>query len=95
MTLDHDFLALRAGDVAVPLSRLEFIVINRLLKAAGGVVLWDDILFAAYQGDEPDGDPTDTVRVTIRNLKAKLARNGLPMPVSNVPGKGFKVEGLT
>ena len=90
MILDPDFIAIRSGDVTVPLSRLEYIITNRVVKAKGAVVSWYDIMLAAYDFKEPD-DALHTVQQTAHRMRKKMTAAGVPMPFSVVTNKGLRI----
>ena len=74
--------------VYVKLSRKEFAVLEQLLLADGGVVSAETLLEKAWDGNV---DPfTNTIRVTISNLRRRL---GSPWVITTVPGAGYRIEG--
>ena len=70
------------------LSRKEFAVLEQLLLAAGGVVSAETLLEKAW--DENVDPFTNTIRVTISNLRRRL---GSPWVITTVPGAGYRIEG--
>ncbi len=91
MNLSEDRLALVSGDISVDLSRLEFRVVRHLWANRGAIVPWDDLIFAVYNANEPEGAQKSII-VTMHNLKAKLAREELETPVVVKKGVGLMVE---
>jgi two-component system response regulator VanR len=75
-------------DVYVKLSRKEFAVLEQLLLADGGVVSAETLLEKAW--DENVDPFTNTIRVTISNLRRRL---GSPWVITTVPGAGYRIEG--
>jgi len=70
----------------VRLTRKEFAVLGVLLEARGGVVSAERLLEKAW--DEHADPFTNSIRVTISNLRKKL---GEPWVVETVPGVGYRV----
>lgn len=70
----------------VPLTKKEFAVLELLMKANGGAVSAETILEKAW--DENANPFTNSVKVTISNLRRKL---GEPSIISTVPGVGYAV----
>ncbi|WP_426625478.1 response regulator transcription factor [Leifsonia sp. McL0607] len=69
----------------VRLSRKEFAVLDVLMNAAGGVVSAESLLEKAW---DANADPfTNTIRVTISNLRKRL---GEPPVIHTVPGVGYR-----
>lgn len=69
----------------VRLSRKEFAVLDVLMNAAGGVVSAENLLERAW---DANADPfTNTIRVTISNLRKRL---GEPRVIHTVPGAGYR-----
>ena len=77
--------ATRAG-VLLALTRKELAVLEVLLAAAGAVVSAEELLEKAW--DEHADPFTNTVRVTVMNLRRKL---GAPALVETVPGAGYRI----
>lgn len=76
----------RAGRL-VRLSRKEFAVLDVLMQAGGGVVSSETILEKAW---DANADPfTNTIRVTISNLRKRL---GEPWVIHTVSGSGYRFE---
>jgi two-component system response regulator VanR len=71
----------------VKLSRKEFAVLEQLLLADGGVVSAEALLEKAW--DENVDPFTNTIRVTISNLRRRL---GTPWVISTVSGAGYRIE---
>jgi two-component system response regulator VanR len=72
----------------VKLSRKEFAVLEQLLLADGGVVSAETLLEKAW--DENVDPFTNTIRVTISNLRRRLGR---PWVITTLPGVGYRIEG--
>jgi len=70
----------------VRLARKEFAILEQLMLAEGGVVSAETLLEKAW--DENVDPFTNTIRVTISNLRRKLGEPGI---VVTVPGSGYKV----
>ncbi|MFS0910640.1 response regulator transcription factor [Microbacterium sp. 179-I 3D2 NHS] len=69
----------------VRLSNKEFVVLELLMRAGGGIVSAETLL---EKGWDENADPfTNTVRVTISNLRKRL---GDPWLVHTVPGVGYR-----
>ena len=68
----------------VRISRKEFVVLDLLMRADGGVVSAETLL---EKGWDMNADPfSNTIRVTISNLRRKL---GEPAVIHTVPGVGY------
>ena len=75
----------RSG-VPVPLTPKEFAVLHVLMSAAGAVVSTETLLERAW---DENADPwTNTVRVTVSKLRAKL---GPPPLIETLPGAGYRM----
>jgi DNA-binding response OmpR family regulator len=70
----------------IPLSRKEFAVLELLMAANGAVVSQEDLLARAW--DEHADPFTNTVRVTVSKLRAKL---GAPSVITTVPCAGYTI----
>ena len=69
----------------IRLSRKEFAVLDVLIRMRGGVVSAETLLEKAW---DANADPfTNTIRVTISNLRKRL---GEPWVVETVPGSGYR-----
>jgi two-component system response regulator VanR len=69
----------------VRLSRKEFAVLDVLMRAEGGVISAETLLEKAW---DANADPfTNTIRVTISNLRKRL---GEPWVIETVPGAGYR-----
>jgi two-component system response regulator VanR len=69
----------------VRISRKEFVVLDLLIRADGGVVSAETLL---EKGWDMNADPfTNTMRVTISNLRKKLGQPGV---ILTVPGVGYR-----
>lgn len=79
-------LALRDGR-ALPLSRMEFGVLEVLLRAQGAVVSGDDLIEEVWE--EHTSYRTNAVQVTLSTLRAKL---GDPPVIETVPGTGYRLR---
>ncbi|MGK9149021.1 response regulator transcription factor [Plantibacter flavus] len=71
----------------VRLSRKEFAVLEQLLLAGGGVVSAEMLLEKAW--DERADPFTNTIRVTVSNLRRRL---GSPWVIQTVPGSGYRID---
>jgi len=78
--------ASRAGR-PLNLSRIEFALLEALLRAGGGVVSAEDLLERVW--DERVDPFTNAVRVSVMRLRRKL---GEPTPIVTVPGVGYRLE---
>lgn len=69
----------------IRLAPKEFAVLHTLMSAAGGVLSAEALLERAW---DANADPfTNTIRVTISNLRKRL---GSPWIISTVPGAGYR-----
>jgi DNA-binding response OmpR family regulator len=83
----HCRQATRRG-AALDLTNKEFGVLEALLAAGGGVVSAEDLLERVW---DAHADPfTNTVRVTVANLRRKL---GDPQPIDTIVGAGYRITG--
>jgi DNA-binding response OmpR family regulator len=74
------------GSVPVSLSPKEFAVLQVLMSANGAVVSAETLLERAW---DENADPwTNTVRVTVSKLRAKL---GSPPLIETIPGVGYRM----
>lgn len=87
VTLDPFRRAVSRGGRHVHLTRKEFAVLSVLMRSAGGVVSAEQILEQAW--DENVDPFTNTIRVTISNLRKRL---GEPWLIRTVPGVGYTFE---
>lgn len=78
--------ATRAGQ-QIGLTTKEFAVLEVLLSAQGAVVSAEELLEQAW--DEHADPFTNTVRMTIRNLRRKL---GDPPLIETIVGAGYRIE---
>jgi len=78
--------ATRAGHF-LHLTRKEFGVLEALLAADGAVVSAEELLERVW--DEHTDPFTNTVRVTVMNLRRKLGR---PVPIETVVGVGYRLR---
>jgi DNA-binding response OmpR family regulator len=76
----------RAGSV-LALTAKEFGVLEELLRAGGAIVSAEDLLERVW--DEQADPFTNTVRVTVMNLRRKL---GEPPLIETVIGVGYRIE---
>ncbi|MGW8782615.1 response regulator transcription factor [Streptomyces sp. NPDC055796] len=69
------------------LSRMEFAVLETLMRAGGGVVSGEALIEAVW----PEGTPYDsnTVRVTLSRLSTRL---GDPPVIETLPGQGYRLS---
>jgi two-component system response regulator VanR len=73
------------NDRLVRLSNKEFVVLELLMRADGGIISAETLL---EKGWDENADPfTNTVRVTISNLRKRL---GDPWLVHTLPGVGYR-----
>jgi DNA-binding response OmpR family regulator len=76
------------GEEMLELTNKEFGVLEVLLGAAGGVISAEELLERVW---DAHADPfTNTVRVTIGNLRRKL---GEPQPIATVVSAGYRITG--
>jgi DNA-binding response OmpR family regulator len=74
------------GNVPISLSPKEFAVLQVLMSASGAVVSAETLLERAW---DENADPwTNTVRVTVSKLRAKL---GSPPLIETIPGAGYRM----
>lgn len=75
------------GGRLLRLTNKEFAVLELLMRADGGVVSAETLLEKAW---DENADPfTNTVRVTMSNLRKRL---GEPALIATVPGAGYRFE---
>ena len=86
LTLDPSRLAAGRAGRRLPLTKKEFAVLAVLMGAAGAVVSAEDLLERAW--DEHADPFTNTVRVTVMNLRRKL---GDPPVIETVVGSGYRI----
>lgn len=80
---------LYAGDNPIPLSAMEYHVLETLARSGGKVVNTRDILFALYSDDVAIKDSTLVTMVS--RLRHKLAAFGLADYIHTIRGKGYKL----
>jgi DNA-binding response OmpR family regulator len=78
------------GERALRLTRKEFGVLEYLMARPGLVVHARELQREVW--DEHADPLTETVRVTVGNLRRKLNGNGEPPLVETVPGKGYRLR---
>ena len=71
------------------LSLKEFAVLEVLLRGQGAVISTEELLERAW--DERADPFTNTVRVTVSNLRRKLAGAGSGQPIETVVGVGYRL----
>ena len=81
------------GDRPLRLTRKEFGVLEYLMARPGLVVAARELQREVW--DEHADPLTETVRVTVGNLRRKLNGNGEPSPLETVPGKGYRLRTTT
>ncbi|HXH34193.1 MAG TPA: response regulator transcription factor [Plantibacter sp.] len=86
LTLDPFRRQVTRDGTFIRLSRKEFAVLEQLMLARGGVVSAEVLLEKAW--DEQADPFTNTVRVTVSNLRRRL---GAPWVIQTVPGSGYKI----
>lgn len=91
--LEHGPLALDSArrrvmrdGIDIPLTPKEFGVLEELMRARGAVVSSEQLL--AHVWDDQLTSETNTVRVTVMNLRRKL---GTPAVVETLIGKGYRL----
>lgn len=85
MLLDAFRHEVRRDGSPVHLTNKEFAVLDLLMAASGGTVSAESLLEKAW---DENADPfTNTVRVTISNLRKRL---GHPSLIHTVPGLGYR-----
>ena len=86
MLLDSARRSVARGGLPVALSRKEFAVLESLMRAEGAVVSAEELLEHVW---DENADPfSNTVRVTIARLRAKL---GEPDLIETVVGAGYRM----
>jgi two-component system KDP operon response regulator KdpE len=86
-------LALREVTVAgcqVELTRLEYRLLEELVLAGGHLVSHDDLL-ARVWGPAHRGR-LQYLRVYIGRLRQKIERRGVRVPITNIPGRGYRLD---
>jgi DNA-binding response OmpR family regulator len=78
------------GERALRLTRKEFGVLEFLMARPGLVVHARELQREVW--DEHADPFTETVRVTVGNLRRKLNGNGEPPLVETIPGKGYRLR---
>jgi DNA-binding response OmpR family regulator len=78
------------GDQPLRLTRKEFGVLEYLMARPGLVVHARELQREVW--DEHADPFTETVRVTVGNLRRKLNGNGEPPLVETIPGKGYRLR---
>jgi DNA-binding response OmpR family regulator len=83
------FEARRAGH-PVDLTPKEFALLRYLMLHPGQVLTPERLLEHVW--DEQADPFTNTVRVTVSNLRRKLTRPGSPQPIATVTGVGYRLQ---
>jgi DNA-binding response OmpR family regulator len=86
VTLDPAAWLVTRGERTVSLTRKEFGVLQTLMEANGAVVSAEELLERAW--DQHTDPFTNTVRVTVMNLRRKL---GEPALIETVIGAGYRM----
>lgn len=90
LELDVDARQARVRGERVPLTALEWRVLDMLVANAGWVVPHDRLLARAWSRDDP-GD-LDTLRVIVRRLRAKLGDDAAePRHIETLRGVGYRL----
>lgn len=84
ITLDPARFEVTRGDTPLALTAKEFSLLEYLMVHAGEVLSQETLLEHVW--DEMADPFTNTVRVTVSNLRKKL---GEPQPLETVPGRGY------
>ncbi|WP_414170959.1 response regulator transcription factor (plasmid) [Streptoverticillium reticulum] len=85
VTLDSTRRHVTRAGRPLALSRQEFAVLEALMRADGAVLSLEDLLDQAWHNNI--GSDSNTVRVTVSRLRAKL---GSPPVIETVPGAGYR-----
>lgn len=76
LSLDIARSCARHGDGSVELARNESLILAQLLRAKGGIVSRQDLMFVLWQSDQFVDD--NTLTVNVNRLRGSLSRLGLP-----------------
>jgi len=90
LVLDVEARELTIGDKHVVLTRLEYRLLEELVLAAGHLVAHDDLLTRVW-GPAHRGR-LQYLRVYIGRLRQKIEQAGARVPITNVPGLGYRLE---
>ena len=86
--LDPARFEVRRGSLPIELTAKEFSLLEYFVRHRGEVLSQERLLEHVW--DEMVDPFTNTVRVTISNLRRKL---GEPQPIETVPGRGYVLRG--
>lgn len=78
------------GDVPLELSRINFSILDLLMRAFPGVVTRERLEKAIWQDDPPDSDAA--LRAHILRLRRLLATSTNPEPIKTVHGVGYRLS---
>ncbi len=90
LVLDVEARELTIGDKHVVLTRLEYRLLEELVIASGHLVAHDDLLTRVW-GPAHRGR-LQYLRVYIGRLRQKIEQAGARVPITNVPGLGYRLE---
>lgn len=89
LTLDPARFVVTRGEQEITLTAKEFSLLQYLMSNQGRVLSQETLL--AHVWDEMADPFTNTVRVTVSNLRKKL---GEPQPLETVPGRGYVLRAV-
>lgn len=90
LTVNRETHEVRRSGALIPLTRTEYLILDRLLQRPGAVVSRDALVEAAW-GIERDVE-SNTLDVFIWQLRSKIEAGGAPRLVQTVRGFGYAVR---
>ena len=90
LIVDRETHEVRRAGKLIPLTRTEYMILDRLLSRAGAVVSRDALVEAAW-GSDRDVE-SNTLDVFIWQLRSKIEAGGAPRLVQTVRGFGYAVR---
>lgn len=90
LSLDQDLRVVKVGNVPIPLTPNEFLILQVLMRSAGQLVSHRQILVEVW--GPAYAEETHMLRVNIFNLRKKIERGpGCPRYLLNEPGVGYRL----
>jgi DNA-binding response OmpR family regulator len=93
LTLDEDTFSILRNDDAIPLTKLEYRILEMLMDSPGRVFTKQQIFERAWNDYYIEGDGDNTINVHISKIREKIEENPKkPVYLKTVRGLGYKFE---
>jgi len=90
LVLDPKGHSLKRDGVDIPLQRMEFMLLEFLMRHKGQMFSADALLSGVWSSESET--TAESLRTTIRKLRQKIDIEGLPSFITNVHGVGYKID---